>query len=289
MTNPYKIEGPAQICFSGGRTSGYMLHHILEANDGLPPDCVVTFENTGKEREETLCFIDAVARAWSVPIHWIEWRGFIEDRPQRFCRFEEVSFATASRNGEPFDALLDNITMMPNPVMRLCTINLKIRLGACYMRSLGYDEFDAVMGIRADEPGRVARMLDPQRDNDAGTPLLPLNTAGVRKADVLSFWQSQPFNLDLDAQGDLGNCDLCFLKARHKIVRAIVDEPARADWWIEAERRFGYRFRANRPSYVELKREAMFWLRQIPLDFNAEPAPVDDEDEALLDCICNSD
>lgn len=53
--NPYLIEGPALISFSGGRTSAYMLHEILRAHDGtLPPDVYVTFANTGKEREETL-------------------------------------------------------------------------------------------------------------------------------------------------------------------------------------------------------------------------------------------
>jgi len=37
MTSPYILPpGNVQIAFSGGRTSAYMLHHILEANGGLP-------------------------------------------------------------------------------------------------------------------------------------------------------------------------------------------------------------------------------------------------------------
>lgn len=32
--DPYLIEGPARIRFSGGRTSGYMLKHILDAHGG---------------------------------------------------------------------------------------------------------------------------------------------------------------------------------------------------------------------------------------------------------------
>lgn len=31
---PYQITGLAQIGFSGGRSSGYMLYHILEAQCG---------------------------------------------------------------------------------------------------------------------------------------------------------------------------------------------------------------------------------------------------------------
>src|ERR1700722_18190984 len=34
MTNPYRLEPPALISFSGGRTSGVLLHHVLEAYDG---------------------------------------------------------------------------------------------------------------------------------------------------------------------------------------------------------------------------------------------------------------
>ncbi|PXW15506.1 adenine nucleotide alpha hydrolase family protein [Paraburkholderia caballeronis] len=72
---PFIIHGPAQICFSGGRTSGFMLHEILCANHGLPADCFVVFQNTGKEREETLAFIDECARRWGVPVTWLEWTG----------------------------------------------------------------------------------------------------------------------------------------------------------------------------------------------------------------------
>jgi len=58
MRNPYRIDGPAIISFSGGRTSAYMLHQIIAAHDGLlPDDIVVCFANTGKERPETLDFV----------------------------------------------------------------------------------------------------------------------------------------------------------------------------------------------------------------------------------------
>jgi 3'-phosphoadenosine 5'-phosphosulfate sulfotransferase (PAPS reductase)/FAD synthetase len=70
--NPYQITGPAQIGVSG-RTSGHMLWKILEANGGkLPPDVHAFFQNTGKERKETLVFIDATAKHWGVNIVWME-------------------------------------------------------------------------------------------------------------------------------------------------------------------------------------------------------------------------
>ena len=284
--NPYRLDGPAQICFSGGRTSGYMLWHLLEANGGLPDDCHVTFQNTGKEREETLAFVQECGERWNVPIRWLEWDGFVEGQPQRLCAFREVTFETASRHGEPFERVIDARRIVPNPMVRACTINLKVRTGAAFMLAQGHVDFDAVMGIRADEPQRVARMLNPpKRDTRAGTYVLPLNSARVRKADVLDWWNRQPFNLGLDAQGDLGNCDLCYLKSRRKIVRAIQAEPARAVWWIRQEQRTGHPFRNDRPPYADLLREAQFNARQIPLDFEAGPQDTED-DEALVDCIC---
>jgi hypothetical protein len=67
VTNPYLIEGPALISFSGGRTSGYMLWQILDAHGGtLPDDVHVCFANTGKEREETLRFVHECETRWGV-------------------------------------------------------------------------------------------------------------------------------------------------------------------------------------------------------------------------------
>jgi 3'-phosphoadenosine 5'-phosphosulfate sulfotransferase (PAPS reductase)/FAD synthetase len=281
---PYMIEGPAQICFSGGRTSAYMLHRILEANDGIPDGCHVVFQNTGKEREETLEFVEGCARWWQVPVIWLEWDGFIEGRAQAYCNFRTVTYETASRHGEPFMRMTEAMHMLPNPVARLCTINLKMRTSSAYMRSLGLTEWDSIVGIRADEPRRVARMSAPQRDNSNGVPVLPLARANVTKADVLAFWHRQPFDLQLDAQSDLGNCDLCYLKARHKIVRALITEPDRAAWWIEQEsKEHGGTFRNDRPPYADLKREALFYARQIPLDFDGNYAQAD---EPLVDCFC---
>jgi 3'-phosphoadenosine 5'-phosphosulfate sulfotransferase (PAPS reductase)/FAD synthetase len=199
----------------------------------------------------------------------------------RVCTYQLVTFETAARHGEPFAVLTRATNMLPNPAARLCTINLKMRASSAYMRDKGFEEWDSVMGIRADEPRRVARMMDPARDNSNGVPVLPLARANVTKADVLSFWRTQPFDLQLDPQGDFGNCDCCFLKARHKIVRALVAEPWRADWWIEQESaKHGATFRNDRPRYADLKREALFYARQIPLDLEYS------DDAALIDCFC---
>jgi 3'-phosphoadenosine 5'-phosphosulfate sulfotransferase (PAPS reductase)/FAD synthetase len=71
--NPYYITGPAQIGISGGRTTGHMVYKILEAHGGqLPADVHLFFQNTGKEREETLIFIEEMAKRWGVHVTWME-------------------------------------------------------------------------------------------------------------------------------------------------------------------------------------------------------------------------
>ena len=73
MINPYKIEPPALISFSGGRTSGFMLKQIIDAYEGvLPKDIYAVFANTGKEMPQTLDFVKDCADKWDIDIIWLE-------------------------------------------------------------------------------------------------------------------------------------------------------------------------------------------------------------------------
>lgn len=126
--DPFKTMGRTCISFSGGRTSAYMLWRVLQSNGGkLPEDCIVCFANTGKEREETLRFVRDCAANWNVPIIWLEYR----DDEQGYA---VVDFDTASRNGEPFEAIIRKRQYLPNPVTRFCTVELKIRTMHKYLR-----------------------------------------------------------------------------------------------------------------------------------------------------------
>ena len=110
-----------------------MLYQILHANNGLPSDAIVCFANTGKEEEATLKFVNDCSVNWGVPIHWIEYRN---DE----IGFKEVNYETASKDGEPFAAMLEKKQYLPSPVMRFCTIELKIRTIHKYLKSLGLDD-----------------------------------------------------------------------------------------------------------------------------------------------------
>lgn len=286
--NPYKIEGPAQVGVSGGRTSARLLREILAAHDGkLPDDVFLTFENTGKESEKTLIFLHEMETRWPIKIHWLEYCRIYgrDDLP----RYKFVDFETASRSGEPFDMFLkyyDDLRtekgtplILPNHANKMCSDRLKTKGAEWIMRSLGYERWDAVLGIRYDEPRRYN---SHQARNLAGgqrwDTVMPLYEAGITNADVLEFWRKQPFDLGIDS--DLGNCDLCFKKHPSKIMRAIVQKPELADWWIAHEDRTGQTFRSDYLSYRHLKYYALQMDKQQGFDFAF------DESDESVDCAC---
>ena len=234
---PERFDCPTLISFSGGRTSGYMLYKILESyNWKLPDDVHVTFANTGKEMPQTLDFIRDCETKWKVKVHWLE-LDIQDERP--IYRTKEVTYDTASRNGEPFEALIKRKKMLPNVVMRLCTMQLKMNVMSRFMRAKGYKEWANVIGLRYDEPKRVANQ---RKQNNSGknkwTSLVPLYDNKVMVEDVGNFWKNNDFDLMLpNNQGKTlaGNCDLCFLKGTRTLIMLIKEKPELADWWIEQE------------------------------------------------------
>ncbi|WP_223644311.1 phosphoadenosine phosphosulfate reductase family protein [Corallococcus sp. EGB] len=273
--SPFRIEGPAVISFSGGRTSAYMLRRILD--EGLQPDVHVLFANTGKERPETLDFVHECQTRWGVPVRWLERHHGQGDVPS----FTEVTYATASRQGEPFAALLRERGFPPNPIMRFCTTELKVRVMKTFMLAQGYEHWTNVVGLRADEPGRVAngRATEGKERWDLAYPLFD---AGIRKDDVILWWKKQPHDLQLRSWE--GNCDLCFLKGQSKRLRIMEDRPDLAEWWIARERDLGASFRVDTPTYAALLHQAQYQGRFFSNDLFNEQLPDDPTD--LGDCVC---
>ena len=239
--NPYLITEPTCISFSGGRTSAYMLYQVLQAHGGkMPADGIVCFANTGKEEEATLKFVNDCSINWGVPIIWLEYQA---ENP----KFKVVDYASASRNGEPFAELITKRSYLPNAIARFCTSELKVLAIDRYMKSIDRPEYDTLVGIRADEPRRVAKM----RVN-ADVKLTPLATQGVTQAIVWDFWNSQPFDLELAKFNGASNCDLCFLKGTGILGGLIIQKPERAIWWANMEKQTGGRFANDKPTYAQM-------------------------------------
>lgn len=251
MNDPFRITGPAIISVSGGRTSGYMLWRILQAHGGtLPEDVHAVFANTGREMPATLDFVRDMQAQWDVPITWLEFTA------RRADGFQTVNHNSASRNGEPFAALLAAQAALPNPVQRSCTTELKIRtIKRWVLAELGWSHWLNVVGLRADEMHRVERTKKPTKER--WTIATPLADAGVWQRDVAEFWAAQSFDLRLAGKWE-GNCDGCFLKSRPAILRMHADHPERMRWWAEMEAiqrgkaGRGRTFRRDREPYAKL-------------------------------------
>ncbi len=278
MTTPYFIEGPAIISVSGGRTSGFMLRKIIDAHGGkLPDDVIPVFCNTGREHEATLKFLKEIGERWC-PIVWLEYVYQPETTPVH--AFKIVDYCSASRNGEPFESINRARSGLPTPINRHCTSELKIRTGNRFAKSLGWEAWTRVVGLRHDEPRRVAKI---KGDIVAEDVACPMHAAGHTLADVREFWSTQPFDLALPGDDNaFGNCDLCFLKGRAKIEKVLQSDLARGEWWARQEEmvwnnRRIRTFRDDRPSY-----------RQMMTQLTVQGRLLDDAiEDDTLPCMCH--
>ena len=250
----------------------------------LPPEARVIFCNTGKEEEATLEFVRDCAANWNVYVTWLEYIPV--GGPDGKQWFKEVTFETASRNGEPFEAVIKHYGMLPNPRNKSCTQALKIRTFSRYLKSLGWTDWDSFIGIRYDEQNRV-RKLRP--DYKGETPYCPLSDAKIGITEIDEFWSKQPFKLGLPTYKGktlAGNCDLCYLKPLSQTLSLIREKPERAIWWANQEAYVASLpaakessgtmalFRIDRPTYASMA------------SFAEEQSDMFGDDEEQLSCFC---
>ena len=125
-------------------------------------------------------------------------------------------------------------------------------------------EYVSLIGLRADEPRRVARVMarnrlgsaDPERTKremtDGEILCTPLADAGVGNDDVLGFWAARDWELTLPSETNLSNCVYCFMKGTAAIqkirrdvgfadavlpeeIRSAPNTPSDIRWWADLE------------------------------------------------------
>lgn len=240
------------VLFSGGRTSGLMLKKLIDQYPDFHERFLVCFANTGKEMPQTLDFVHEVEVRERISIVWLEYNnikaGLIpagifptERRNKNLARatsagqtahwFNVVNYETASRDGKPFDKMLNWASVLPNQGARMCSVQLKIRTVMRYLFSIGLKEYAPIIGIRKDEEHRVLEIL---ASADAFEhPQFPMVDWLVDENEVLKFWRENDYDLKLESYQ--GNCDLCFLKATHKRIRIARENPELIGWWKDWE------------------------------------------------------
>lgn len=214
------------ISFSGGRTSAYMTKFILD-NLSDTFNIIVVFANTGREFEETLQFVNECDKRWNFNTVWIE--AITDEKHGNGVRAKVVSFETASRNGEPFEAMIAKHGL-PNVRMPICTRELKSYAIKAYARQIKFKNYKTAIGIRADEIDRV------QADHKKKGFIYPLVSLGTTKSDVNKFWINNDFDLQL--KGYEGNCDFCFKKSLRKLLTLTTEQPDKLIWWEQMEKKY---------------------------------------------------
>lgn len=223
MENPAnKSARRLQVSFSGGRSSGLMLHMALNNMRSQYDDMVVTFCNTGQEDPRTLQFVDEVDRQWKAGVVWLE--AVVDMKPGAGTKHRVVDFSNADREGRVFESVIQKYGI-PNQAYRgHCTRELKLQPMTSYLRSIGWEagSYDVAIGIRADEIDRISP------DKERLRLVYPLAKGGIKKADVLYWWSKQAF--DLAVPEHYGNCVWCWKKSLRKHLTLAKDSPGNFDF-----------------------------------------------------------
>lgn len=238
---------PLVISFSGGKSSGLMTHLLLEH---FPERIkVIVFANTGKEREETLEFVQNCQNVFGWKVIWVE--AVINPEYRKGTRHRVVDFNSASRNGEPYHEMIRKYGI-PNKAFPHCTRELKRHAIASFAKNeLGWKPYETAVGIRADEHRRIN-----WKEAEKSKYIYPLTTFfPSSKRDVNEWWQKQSFSLNLEEHE--GNCDLCWKKSDKKLIRHISEKPELLDWWNEMEKEYADRQGEHR----QIKTAPSFFFR----------------------------
>ena len=215
------------VSFSGGKTSGFMAWWIKQ-NMAETHDLRFVFANTGLEHEKTLEFVERCDKEWSLGVEWVEAVPNHNERKGSGARV--VDFDSASRNGEPFEAVIQKYGIS-NQSYPHCTRELKANAIRSHLVESGWSGYQIAIGIRADE---IDRMQVDARERRIIYPLIsqmPMDRAAVDR-----WWDRQEWNLEIPPY--LGNCVTCWKKSDRKLLTIAQDDPHAFDFMRRMEERY---------------------------------------------------
>ena len=210
---------PQVVSFSGGRTSAYLCHRLLQE---YPRDRLhFVFMDTGCEHPKTYEFIRKVDAHFGLDLVCL--RGDFDSPMGVGVKPVRVSIDEIGPDMGPLRGLSQKYGTF-TVATPWCTSRAKEVVhdkwcGDAFRRG----GFVTWIGVRADEPKRLGRM--------GANPLhrFLAEVDDVDKADVLAFWSGMPFDLEIPEW--LGNCVFCVKKSSLKLAVAARDEPEMAAEW----------------------------------------------------------
>lgn len=216
------------VSFSGGETSAYMAQWLWR-NKRDEYEMIFVFANTGQENEETLEFVEKCSNHFGFPVVWVE--AVVHHGERKATSHKIVDFQTASRNGEPFEAIISKYGI-PHQGMPHCTRELKLHPINSYAKAIGWEDYYSAVGIREDEADRINKNA---RKLKLVYPLISLRP--MTKPKINFWWSQQPFRLNL--KGYQGNCKTCWKKADKKLFQIARENDSQFEFFAKMEEKYG--------------------------------------------------
>lgn len=268
------------VSFSGGETSAFMAQWLWKYKQN-EFEMLFVFANTGQENEETLIFINQCEDEFGFKINWIE--ADVREGKGNGTRFKLTDFKNASRNGEPFEAVIKKYGI-PNQNYLHCTRELKIQPIKAFAKSFwGKEKYYLAIGIRIDEFDRMNANKDKLR---IIYPLIAKEMQPMTKKMINFYWQNMPFRLNL--KGYQGNCITCYKKSDKKLFQIAKENPQAFYFFDRMEKQYGNGqqiFRNNRTAEMILE-ESKNWNGTIK-DDSINELTLFDNDSCEVFSNCN--
>ena len=203
------------VSFSGGRSSALLVYLMKNQY----PDTDFVFMDTGAEHPKTYEFVKNVVKFFDINLTCL--RVVVNPELGSGNSYRIISLDGLKQNLQPFR---DVCYKYGTPYIHgaFCTRTMKLEPFTRYCNDkYGKNNYQTWLGIRADEPRRLKQKKGYRYLADI---------CDFDKQDVIDFWKSQPFDLDLPEH--LGNCVFCIKKGINKIALATRDEPKMAEDFI---------------------------------------------------------
>ena len=198
------------VSFSGGRTSAYLCKVMID-KFGLD-NVRFIYMDTGAEHLKTYKFIKKVNNFFGLNLICL--RGDFNQPLGKGVNYKIVDINTLKPDLIPFSQMLKKYGV-PYIGGMFCTDRMKLTPFKKYCdHNFGKNNYQTWLGIRIDEGKRLRIKKDIKYLADI---------SDFEKQDVLNWWRSQPFDLDIDEW--LGNCIFCPKKSNLKLAMAQREAP----------------------------------------------------------------
>lgn len=205
------------VSFSGGRTSAYLCHVMIERFGRDNVDFV--YMDTGAEHPKTYEFIRNVNEHMALNLTCLRLK--INPELGKGNSYDVVSIDDIGPDLAPFKSMMTKYGV-PYIGGMFCTDRMKLVPFTKYCNDqYGRGNYETWLGIRADEPKRLTEK--------PGIKYLA-EISDFEKEDILDWWEDMPFDLGIPEW--LGNCVFCPKKSDLKLAAAAKDEPEIYQDWL---------------------------------------------------------